>query len=153
MTATDERSTLDAGALLAALATAEHERDEARAALLAASDAASLASAGRLDAYADGYRAGFLAGEEVGGARAVADYRAARAVEAADVGTFSAADVAADERISRMLADAASQSAATYAALDRLRYPPHGRASWIRPNLGDLYDEWASYDGGREDGR
>lgn len=132
MTATDERAGLEVGALVARLARAEHERDQLRAALLDASVAADRASAARLGYWTDGYRAGFEAGRQVGYGQAVHEWK----ITARNVGWY---DV--------------SQHGPAWAELDRRRYPPGGRLSWIIPrptDLGTLYDDWASYDGGRK---
>lgn len=122
---------LDAGALLLALLRTEHERDEARAALLAASDAADRASAARLDYWADGWWCGFGAGAEVGNGRAA--YVEARCAESHDVGHQSP-----------------MHAGAAFAALDARRYPSHdgrpaGRAGWLTDNLGGLWHSWAAY--------
>lgn len=127
MTATDERQGLDVGGLLAQLAELTHERDELRAALLVASDAADLAQAERADWYRAGWLAGADHGAEVGNARA--DPAEARAAESYDVGWRSIGD----------LGDG-------YAELDRLRYPPSGRVSWLIRNLGGTWAAWTEYD-------
>ena len=139
MTAIDERRGLGVGGLRAQLADLTHERDQLRAALLGASAAADLASAARLDWWADGYRAGFESGRSVGYGQAVTDWK----VTATNTGW----------------------NRTTHAALDRRRYPLDGdprnyplggRLTWLIPrpsDLGGLYDDWASYDGGREGGQ
>jgi hypothetical protein len=129
VTATDERTALDAGALLLRLAEVEHERDELRAALLASADAIEVARA----SWADGYRAGFEAGAEVGNGRAA--YVEARCAESHDVGWHGIADHEID-----------AGQRARLIALDRRRYPPGGRLSWLHPKLGDLYQWWTDYD-------
>jgi hypothetical protein len=131
MTATDERADLDAGALLAQLARVEHERDQWRAAYLAASASADLASAARLDYWANGYRAGYAAGVEVGNGRAA--YVEARCIESHDVGWHSPA-----------------LDGTPGAALDARRYPSHdgrpaGRAGWLIGNLGGTWAAWSDW--------
>lgn len=32
-----------------------------------------------------------------------------------------------------------------HAELDRRRYPPAGRLSWLQPRLGDLYQQWQQH--------
>lgn len=128
---------LDAGALLLALLRTEHERDEARAALLAASDAADAACSALPERWADGYRAGFAAGSEVGNGRAA--YVEARCAESHDVGQHGIADHEIDAARRAMLAD-----------LDAKRYPSHdgrpaGRVGWLTDNLGGLWHSWAAY--------
>lgn len=147
MTALDERTEVgqhraDLDGLAAQLADITRERDQLRAALLDASDAADLASAARLDYWADGYWRGVEAGAEVGHGRAA--YVEARCAEAHDTGWRTLTDLGG-----------------AYAELDRDRYPAHdgrpaGRAGWLTGNLGGTwaawteYDKQASYDGGQE---
>lgn len=129
----DERGGhLDAGALLGQLARVEHERDQWRAAYLAASASADAASAARLAYYADGYADGFKAGAEVG--HGYAAYVEARCAESHDVGWSSLASL--------------DRAGGEYAKQDRKRYPSHdgrpaGRVYWLADTLGSLYRSWA----------
>jgi flagellar biosynthesis/type III secretory pathway protein FliH len=118
MMALDERPGLggpaitpdDLAALVGELAALHAERDQLRALALEQSGALDQALAARLTEWADGYRAGFEAGREVG-------YRAG----------FEQA--VTDWKITA--ADMPWLGGQTYAELDKLRYPPSGRLSWI----------------------
>lgn len=108
-------SLADLDGLRAELAQVTRERDEARAAYLDASAAADLASAGRLDYWADGYRAGFGAGAEVGAGRAIREWK----ITARNTGRYEV-----------------GQHGTTFAELDARRYPAHdgrpaGRVHWL----------------------
>ena len=119
--ALDERpDAADLDGLAAQLADLTRERDQLRAALLDASGAADAALRQRAAWFTDGYVTGFESGRQVGYGEAVTDER----VTLSDRGWNRPA----------------------YADLDRLRYPPDGRLSWLQPRLGDLYELWARHD-------
>lgn len=69
-------------------------------------------------AYRDGWQAGHDAGQREGYRRAAADWK----VTVTNTGWLGPAP--------------------SHAELDRRRYPPGGRLSWLQPRLGDLYEEW-----------
>ena len=100
MTALDERTP----ALAEQLAKVQAERDELRAAFHARSHERDRWHRAALDYWADGYRAGYEAGAEVGYARAAEDWKVVHGM---------------------------SVGGPTHAELDRRRYPPNGRQSWI----------------------
>ena len=139
MTATDERPGITADEYAEVFAELLDEADalrgaldEARRVVVEQSAALDRALASRLDWWADGYRAGFVAGDEVGARRAGREWQ----ITARNVGRY---DV--------------GQHGPTYAQLDRLRYPPHGRVSWMLPNLGDLWASWSALDAAEDGGQ
>jgi len=75
--------------------------------------------------WADGYRHGWAARDQVGGGVVVVDYNAAT--------------------LDQMRGEWASEARARFAETDRLRYPPGGRLSWLLPRLGDTYECWQQY--------
>ena len=79
----------------------------------------------RLAWWAEGYGRGFEAGAEVGAGQAIRAWK----ITATDTGW---SDVA--------------KHGQTYAEMDRRRYPPNGRLSWIIPNLGDTWAAWTALD-------
>jgi hypothetical protein len=128
MTATDTRPAFDAAdvdALIRELGELAAEVERLRAVVLGQSDTLDQALASRLDWWAEGYRAGFVAGDGIGAARAAREWK----ITVTDVGWHSRA-----------------LRGPTYAELDRRRYPPNGRLSWLLPRLGDVYELWAALD-------
>ena len=128
MMALDDRPALDdadVSALLDELAALYVERDQLRAALRDRSDERDQQLRLRLAWWAEGYGRGFEAGAEVGAGQAIRAWK----ITAADTGW---SDVA--------------KHGQTYAEMDRRRYPPNGRLSWIIPNLGDTWAAWAALD-------
>lgn len=126
--ATVEALVTELGALAVELADARAMLAAMRAAFLPRSDERDRWSALALARFGEGYRAGFDAGLEVG-------YGQAR-TDSADT----------DHNCSPWpTAEWSAQRSEAARQLDRRRYPPDGRLSWLRPRLADTLGAWVAW--------